>query len=139
MTLTDFLMEVQHEVGRAREKFPDADMREAAFEQYNREQSGDFTDLTSEQIYHAGYDAGLRDAAGEWVAMNQGIPERQPNTHYSQVPCLVTYRGEVKVLVFNHEHMVWDDESADDFYCQLADVTAWKYLPEPYKQEKKDG
>lgn len=30
MTLTEFLTEVQHEVGRAREKFPDADMTNAA-------------------------------------------------------------------------------------------------------------
>ena len=82
--------------------------------------------------YHLG---ATRDA---WVT-DGSLPERQPNTSYSQVACLVVknkvdrkggkYLGDVQILVFNHEHQVWDGEDGDDFDCKIEDVYAWMLLP----------
>ncbi len=36
------------------------------------------------------------------------------------------------VLVYNHYHKCWDDESGDDYYSELigGNVTHWQPLPE---------
>ena len=65
-----------------------------------------------------------------WIKTSDRLPEREPNKRYSQVWCLCVYEGEVMVLVFNHEHMVWDDRSGDDFFCSIGDVSHWMPLPE---------
>jgi hypothetical protein len=65
-----------------------------------------------------------------WTKTTDKLPERDKNQKYSQVPCLVWYKGEVKILVFNHEHMVWDDESGDDYECSIEDVSHWMPFPE---------
>jgi len=67
----------------------------------------------------------------KWIRSSDALPERVPNTRYSQVPCLVWCEDEVQVLVFNHEHMVWDDRSGDDFYCNICEVPYWMPLPSP--------
>jgi hypothetical protein len=69
----------------------------------------------------------------EWIKTSDKLPDRDPNQRYSQVPCLVVYRGQIEILVFNHEHMVWDDESGDDYFCSIEEVSHWIPLPEPPK------
>lgn len=75
----------------------------------------------------------------KWKTMSSGIPERNPNKRYSQVPCLVYHRGEVKILVFNHEHTVWDQEDYDDYYCDIGDVSHWMPLPAPPTADNVEG
>jgi len=66
----------------------------------------------------------------KWVPTKVRLPDREPNARYSQVPCLVIRNGEVQILVFNHEHMVWDDADGDDFCCSIDGVSFWMPLPE---------
>jgi hypothetical protein len=73
-----------------------------------------------------------------WTKMSERIPDRVPNTRYSQVRCLCVNDGEVKVLVFNHEHMCWDDHS-DDYYCDIGEVSHWMPLPNPPTAETAEG
>ena len=75
----------------------------------------------------------------KWIRTDMRLPEREPNKRYSQVPCLVWYRGEVTVLVFNHEHMVWDDDSGDDYKCDIGAVSHWMPLPNPPTAENVEG
>jgi hypothetical protein len=51
----------------------------------------------------------------------------------------VWYRGEATVLVFNHEHMVWDDDSGDDYKCDIGAVSHWMPLPAPPTAENVEG
>ena len=66
--------------------------------------------------------------AGRWRNPNKELPGRIENVSYSQVPCLVKYRGDIQILCFNHEHECWDDESGDDYKCEITNVEAWKPL-----------
>ena len=75
----------------------------------------------------------------KWIRTDMRLPEREPNKRYSQVPCLVWYCGEVTVLVFNHEHMVWDDDSGDDYKCDIGAVSHWMPLPNPPTAENVEG
>jgi hypothetical protein len=63
-----------------------------------------------------------------WIPIDERLPEREQGVRYSQVKCLVIHNDEIKILVFNHEHGVWDDESGDDFYCYIQDVSHWRKL-----------
>ena len=65
----------------------------------------------------------------KWNRMSDKLPDREPNARYSQVACLVCKDREISILVFNHEHMVWDDSSGDDFECNIGDVQYWMPLP----------
>ena len=66
----------------------------------------------------------------DWISVKDKLPDRQPNVSYSQVQCLVIYKKEIRILTFNHEHMVWDDFDMDDYFCDINDVTHWMPLPE---------
>ena len=60
-----------------------------------------------------------------------GLPERVAGRSYSCVPCLVVYHDYVQILVYNHEHECWDDETGDDFKCKPMEVQWWRPLPSP--------
>ncbi|MDD5006590.1 MAG: DUF551 domain-containing protein [Candidatus Omnitrophica bacterium] len=74
-----------------------------------------------------------------WIKTNERLPDRDPKQRYSQVPCLVYYRREVAILVFNHEHMVWDDQSGDDYECDIGAVSHWMPLPSPPTADIAEG
>ena len=80
------------------------------------------------------HDCGKAGAASvpRWTRVEDGLPERRPNVAYSCVRCLVTRKGFVSILCFNHEHEVWDDEECDDYECGIYEVEAWMPLPQPY-------
>jgi len=59
-----------------------------------------------------------------------GIPARKEETAYSQVPCLVIKQKQILILVLNHEHMCWYDESGDDHDCEIGEVQYWCPLSE---------
>jgi hypothetical protein len=64
-----------------------------------------------------------------WRETKIELPPRQLTVKYSQVPCLVIHNSEIKILAFNHEHLCWDDEHYDDYYCDIKDVSHWMPLP----------
>ena len=39
-------------------------------------------------------------------------------------------------LVWNCEHMCWDDRTGDDFFCSATDVDGYMLFPDPIKKEK---
>lgn len=64
-----------------------------------------------------------------WIKTSEILPERRANVRYSQVPCLVYFRGQITILQFNHEHQCWDDEDGDDYCCDIESVDFWMPLP----------
>lgn len=79
----------------------------------------------------------------EWISIKDGLPPREENGHYSQVPCLVNKRYQyvrngkegfyyqIQILIFNHAHECWDNEDGDDYNCDIENVTHWMPLPPP--------
>ena len=69
-----------------------------------------------------------------WIKTSEQRPEKKPRLKYSDPKVLVWSEGEVMMLCFNHDHECWDDESGDDYYCDIEDVEYWMPLPEEPKQ-----
>jgi len=56
-----------------------------------------------------------------WIS--SAIQPKKPGiASYEHVPCLVSKDGDIKLLLWNCEHLCWDDKEGDDFECNLADV-----------------
>lgn len=66
----------------------------------------------------------------KWISVKEKLPERVSGRTYSQVPCIVYHDREIRILVFNHEHMCWDQEDGDDHCCNIEDVSHWMPLPD---------
>jgi hypothetical protein len=66
-----------------------------------------------------------------WVAIKSldDLPKKQTN-RYEQYDCLVYHKGEVKHLVWNCEHVCWDERTGDDFYCDPLEPTHYMLFPE---------
>ncbi len=89
-----------------------------------------------------GFEAGY-EFANTW---NVGVPPIDPNDTraYKQTACIVTRIRQhkngiyptVEVLMYNHQHECWDDETGDDFVCSPADVAAWRLLPASYQPKE---
>lgn len=60
----------------------------------------------------------------EWIKTSEIRPEHDGSS-YSSVRCVVWRRGSFEVLCFNHEHECWDDETGDDYECDIEDVEYW--------------
>ncbi len=71
---------------------------------------------------------------GGWIKTSEQLPAQLENKSYSQVWCLVFYKRNVCILVFNHEHKCWDAEDGDDYECDIYDVEFWMPLPQKPKQ-----
>lgn len=87
------------------------------------------------------YNLGLREAARlveayketppKWNSTAEGIYPQKPNlSDYEYVDCLVVYHGEILMRPWNCEHLCWDREDRDDFFCKPNDVTHWMPVPE---------
>jgi len=63
-----------------------------------------------------------------WISVKDRLPDRKPNKRHSHL-CLVVFHGEAKILAYNHEHLCWDQEDLDDYFCDTADVEYWQPLP----------
>ena len=70
-------------------------------------------------------------AAGWILSSVQPHPPKPGLADYEQIRCLVVHQGDVLIRWWNCEHKCWDDEQADDHFCDAADVTAWMLAPEP--------
>ena len=66
----------------------------------------------------------------EWIATTEKLhPDKPGLLRYEQIPCLIVRNREILIRQWNCEHLVWDDEDGDDFYCEAKDVTHWMPLP----------
>ena len=50
------------------------------------------------------------------------------NQHYQQIPCLVEYVGFFGIRYWNVIKECWDDEEADDYFCDKDSIIRWRYL-----------
>jgi len=67
-----------------------------------------------------------------WILSTTKLhPDKPGKVHYEQIRCLVVHQGDVLIRWWNCEHLCWDDESADDHFCNAGDVTAWMLAPAP--------
>jgi len=72
-----------------------------------------------------------------WIKTSDRLPEKPGIKRYEQIPCLVVRagrRGHVELLVWNCEHLCWDDSEGDDHDCDPYQVSHWMPLPEPPKE-----
>jgi len=112
----------------------DLEKRAKAWDEF----SGEAREFTIGDTFNSAYELGVRDGAASvprWTRVEDGLPERRPNVAYSCVRCLVTRKGFVSILCFNHEQEVWDDEECDDYECGIYEVEAWMPLPQPYTED----
>ena len=67
----------------------------------------------------------------EWIPTTDKLHPNKPGLRpYEQVPCLIVRNREILLRQWNCEHLVWDTEDGDDFYCEAnKDVTHWMTLP----------
>lgn len=71
----------------------------------------------------------------KWIPTTEKLhPEKPGKRPYEQVPCLIMKNGRILLRQWNCEHLVWDDEDGDDFFCEAKEVTHWMLLPHlPFK------
>lgn len=65
----------------------------------------------------------------EWIKVEDKLPFKDGN---SSIYCLVYDLGYgVVVRPYNEYHKCWDDEYADDYYCDAigGKITHWMELP----------
>ena len=67
----------------------------------------------------------------EWIKTTDRLPEKPGKQRYEYIKCLIYHMGEIKIRPWNCEHLVWDDEERDDFFCNPTEPTHWMLLPEP--------
>lgn len=65
-----------------------------------------------------------------WIPTTERLPDRIEGKRYSQVFCVCVCNNEVIILCFNHEENCWDQEDADDYFCDINEVSHWMLLPE---------
>ena len=87
---------------------------------------------TTSQEAESAIAAALLEAAGAWCAIKtiDDLPKKQTD-RYGQYDCLVYHKGGVKPLVWNCEHVCWDDWTGDDFYCDALEPSHYMLFPEP--------
>jgi len=76
--------------------------------------------------------------AAMWQDPKLVLPKKPGLRDYEYVDCLILYKGEVLKRPWNCEHLCWDDEHYDDFFCHPTDPTAWTFLPAPSQLSKRD-
>ena len=65
----------------------------------------------------------------EWIKTSEQLPPRVEGAEYSNPQVLTYSHGEYAILCFNHEHECWDDESGDDYECDIEEIEWWQPLP----------
>lgn len=69
-----------------------------------------------------------------WISTKDRLPEKSGKYNYEHVVCLVVRDRYVTILSWNCEENCWDNESGDDYECDVLDVTHWQPLPSPPKE-----
>jgi len=76
----------------------------------------------------------------EWIATTDKLhPDKPGLQRYEQIPCLIVRHREILLRQWNCEHLVWDGEDGDDFYCNAEDVTHWMPLPPMPSNTERSG
>lgn len=79
-----------------------------------------------------------KQEASPWISViEKSHPEKPGKKSYEHVPCLVVHkRWGIRSLMWNCQHLCWDDESGDDFVCDDSEITHWMEIPEPPKNDQ---
>lgn len=65
-----------------------------------------------------------------WIQSKDKLhPDKPGIERYEQIPCLIVRKGEILIRLWNCEHLVWDTEDGDDYFCGAEEVTHWMPLP----------
>ncbi|MDE1990575.1 MAG: hypothetical protein KGI82_08920 [Betaproteobacteria bacterium] len=71
-------------------------------------------------------------AAWEWKDPRKELPTKPGKKDYEYVDTLIIKKnGDVLFRPWNCEHLVFDDECYDDFYCDADDVSLWCEVIKP--------
>ncbi len=98
------------------------DMVRAAILAFGRAQGDAFTAMR----------AALEAAeAAAWNKPADSLPKKPGKAEYEQIPCLIQHNGDVKISMWNCEHICWDDEYGDDYIAAPVEVKQWRLLPSP--------
>lgn len=75
----------------------------------------------------------LREAVSPWIKITSAevLPKKPGLKSYEYVDCLIFHNGEIKKRPWNCEHLCWDDEEYDDFYCGPMEPSYYMLLPTP--------
>ena len=66
----------------------------------------------------------------DWISTNDKLhPDKPCAQRYEQILCLIVRDREILLRCWSCEHLVWNDEDGDDFYCKAEDVTYWMPVP----------
>ena len=69
--------------------------------------------------------------AGPWVRTVDRLPGKPGKDSYEHVDCAIFRKGEILCRPWNCEHLCWDDEDRDDFFCDALEPTHWMRLEAP--------
>jgi hypothetical protein len=67
----------------------------------------------------------------QWISTKDRLPQKPGIEAYEQLDCLVYLNGEIIHLVWNCEHLCWDDHTGDDWYCDQDAPSHWMPFPQP--------
>lgn len=70
---------------------------------------------------------------GDWIKITSlgSLPNGPGRETYEYVDCLIYHKGEIKMRPWNCEHLCWDDEDRDDFYCDAMEPSHYMIVPAP--------
>jgi len=74
-----------------------------------------------------------------WISTaDKKHPDKAGIERYEQILCLVVHGGNILLRQWNCEHLVWDTEDGDDYFCNADDVSYWMpcpALPQPKESQ----
>lgn len=68
-----------------------------------------------------------------WIKIEdaESLPKKPGLKNYEQFDCMVLHQGDLKHLVWNCEHLCWDDCEGDDFYCDAVEPSFYMIINRP--------
>lgn len=76
---------------------------------------------------------------GAWIKTSDELPKKPGIRDYEYVDCLIYYQGEILARPWNCEHLCWDDEHGDDWFCDALAPTHWMPMPKPPSDDSKEA
>lgn len=93
---------------------------------------GEVADFLSEFVAMAPTILAALEAV-EWVypKSRYDMPAKPGNANYEYVDCLILHRGDLLFRPWNCEHLVFDSEDYDDFFCEWSEIEAYQIVQRP--------